>query len=408
MAKKVAVNIGLALFGLLIAVGSVEIYLRLPQGETEASSLIDSSDPVASTTPFYQPDHPITGWYLNPNVEEIYRKSCFESYVKISSQGFRDVEHSLEKPDGVFRIVDLGDSFTAGLQVNLEATYSKVLERLLNEMESDTRFEVINLGMFSFGTGQEYLSLKHYGVEFQPDMVILAFFSNDVRDSYLPLKPYPGPPLKPYFFLDDSGELVILDQSDYVLSEEAGPARPFLNRVLFTTLGWLRLYDWIGRKVYKTPPIHNLFWKLGLVERKESPALEVYLRKHPPEYEEAWRIVKSLIRKIRQESEDQDAQFLLMNIAGPAQLASNRSLPWKYLNGVLRQLDLEKPTRTLAELSQEEGLEFLDLTPTFRDYMESEGLNYTSVHLECDGHWTSLGHQLAAGALFDKVTELVR
>ena len=51
MAKKVAVNIGLALFGLLIAVGSVEIYLRLPQGETEASSLIDSSYPVASTTP---------------------------------------------------------------------------------------------------------------------------------------------------------------------------------------------------------------------------------------------------------------------------------------------------------------------------------------------------------------------
>ena len=81
--------------------------------------------------------------------------------------GFRDIEHTVRKEDWVYRIVVLGDSMTLSLTVDLEQTYPKVLERLLNESELGMRFEVFNLGMWSFGAGQEYLSLKHYGLRYR-------------------------------------------------------------------------------------------------------------------------------------------------------------------------------------------------------------------------------------------------
>ncbi len=162
--REILVRLSLIGFGLLLAVGSVEIYFRLSHWGPEASSSSTLPDPLSRTNRFFWPHDPHTGWYLKPNVQGIFRKSCFESWVKINSQGFRDVEHSLAKPEGVYRIVVLGDSMTAALQVNLEETFSKVLEGLLNEAEVGKRVEVLNLGMYSFGTDQEYLSLKHYGL----------------------------------------------------------------------------------------------------------------------------------------------------------------------------------------------------------------------------------------------------
>ena len=44
-------------------------------------------------------------------------------------------DYSLEKKDGLFRIVMLGDSFTDGLGVNTSDNYSEVLEDLLVNMK---------------------------------------------------------------------------------------------------------------------------------------------------------------------------------------------------------------------------------------------------------------------------------
>jgi len=49
------------------------------------------------------------------------------AYVKINSLGYRDVEHTKEKPPGVFRIAVLGDSFTEARQVDIAATFWKRL-----------------------------------------------------------------------------------------------------------------------------------------------------------------------------------------------------------------------------------------------------------------------------------------
>ncbi len=65
----------------------------------------------------------------------------------INSQGFRDVEHTFEKPDSITRILFLGDSFTFGHGVADEEVYTKIIDEL-----AGPSFEIINLSKPGWNT----------------------------------------------------------------------------------------------------------------------------------------------------------------------------------------------------------------------------------------------------------------
>ncbi len=96
--------------------------------------------------------------------------------ISINSYGFRDHEFPIDKPEGVCRIVALGDSLTFGQGVPVEGTYSKKLEALLNrERGSGRRFEVLNAGVQGYNTVQEAIVLRHRVLPLRPDFLILGF-----------------------------------------------------------------------------------------------------------------------------------------------------------------------------------------------------------------------------------------
>jgi lysophospholipase L1-like esterase len=106
-----------------------------------------------------------------------------------NSVGFRDTEHTVRKPDGVFRILVLGDSFTYGVGVSSEATYVARLGRMLNaHFGGRQTVEMINAGIPRYWPEPERLLLEHYGLAYEPDVVIVAFLPNDVIDSHVGLR----------------------------------------------------------------------------------------------------------------------------------------------------------------------------------------------------------------------------
>jgi len=118
--------------------------------------------------------------------------------VIINSMGFRDREYAEQKPDGVFRILVLGDSFTWGLGVSQEEIYTEVLESMLNQtLEGSPRVEVINAGISGFGTDQEYLLLQRWAKRLAPDLVVLFFYENDIHNNISSFQ-YHAP--KPIFY----------------------------------------------------------------------------------------------------------------------------------------------------------------------------------------------------------------
>ncbi len=101
----------------------------------------------------------------------------FRHEFSTNSQGFRgQVEYAVEKPQGTFRVIVLGDSVTLGHGVKDNETFSAVAERKLNQRRP---VEVINMGVSGFGTAEELIQLEEVGLRYQPDLVVLAYFPND-------------------------------------------------------------------------------------------------------------------------------------------------------------------------------------------------------------------------------------
>jgi lysophospholipase L1-like esterase len=95
---------------------------------------------------------------------------------KINSHGFMDLERSLEKPEGVHRIVVIGDSLVNGTGIDLDQTFPRVLEQLLQG--DGQKVEVLSFAVTGYSTSQQ-MALLERALAFSPDEVILAYCMND-------------------------------------------------------------------------------------------------------------------------------------------------------------------------------------------------------------------------------------
>ncbi len=100
---------------------------------------------------------------------------AFYDYLGASNRlGFRDVDHEVAKPPGVYRIVVIGDSIAAGLKVDrFEDTLPAILGERLNALGLKT--EVISLAVSGYNTQQEVETLREKGLRYRPDLVLLAY-----------------------------------------------------------------------------------------------------------------------------------------------------------------------------------------------------------------------------------------
>ncbi len=118
--------------------------------------------------------NPILGFELKAN----YRSDdpdFVQTYERTNDHGQRDRERSLRKPDGVTRILLLGDSVVEGYGLR----ESEILSRQLEDLYTDGSTEVLNFGVSAYCTRAEVELLEKKGLHFDPDLVVLVFVEND-------------------------------------------------------------------------------------------------------------------------------------------------------------------------------------------------------------------------------------
>ena len=101
--------------------------------------------------------------------------------IHVNSAGMRSYrDYPLEKSQGVFRIVVIGDSFTFGNGSNLEDAFPHVLEAFLNRNQwNNARYEVLNFGVSAYNSIQEAAVYENIARHYNPDLVIICAFHND-------------------------------------------------------------------------------------------------------------------------------------------------------------------------------------------------------------------------------------
>ena len=139
--------------------------------------------PVVWTYPqeSYQYDSQIGHW-----LESNQSAYTHDKIVNTNSDGLRDHEYEKHAPINTIRILALGDSQTFGNGLLLEETWPKQLENALNNSGLDTKYEVLNAGLPGSDTWQHEIILERMLARYNPDMVILAFYINDVVKKFTP------------------------------------------------------------------------------------------------------------------------------------------------------------------------------------------------------------------------------
>lgn len=118
------------------------------------------------------------GYELIPNTKGYH----WYTHVKVNKHGFRGKDYTPEKTDQ-FRIVVLGDSLTFGnFPPNIRSTYVYQLQSFFSRYLPSAKVEAMNLALGGYDTLREVATLKHIGLQFSPDVVVVTFVSNDIFD----------------------------------------------------------------------------------------------------------------------------------------------------------------------------------------------------------------------------------
>ncbi len=304
-----------------------------------------------------------------------------------NSLGYNDREYPFEKPDGTYRILTLGDSFTWS---GFDRNYLFQLEELLRADRPDGRIEVINAGWPGMGPDDLKKLLETEGLRFDPDLVGLAvfvgndFFENYNRKTVLRNGKLTHIPL-PFSEGGLSSRMVIksLKRESYLLD---------IVRKLKTLL----------REVVEKAAEAKRGEPVGLMSRKKYLDFEYYrmgiLRKDPDELNrKRIEYLKEKIGEFKSLLDEKGIGFFVYLI--PDEIQVNRELRRE----VLDEYGLEgedyafaQPQGILAAFCRENGIDVWDLLPEMAEAGESQTLYQLR-----DSHWNERGNRLAAEELYN-------
>ena len=302
------------------------------------------------------------GWVNRPDFSSVFTnwQRGYHGHVTFDSLGLRsNGSPSLVNPD--LTILAIGDSTTAGLEVDDDRTYSAVLESKLRAL--GYRVNVINAGVRGYGTDQSYLRLRHLIPIIHPNLVLYLSCGNDFTDN-LVIKNWYRSYSKPVFILSND-RLSIANsptqpfaQGVYAQVHYEGHKYSFDSGVVKMAgwTGWLRdhstLFDFL-ETVYQLN-LHKQV--INVVSRNEAVENEIFVK-------------------------------LLFEIKSVS--------PAFYVSG-FTSARADNGYERVRALAQDNGFSFLDTQSQFQS-----GVRYG---YGADAHWNESGHAQEADAIIRELT----
>jgi len=162
----------------------------------------------------------------------------------INSDGLRDREYSIDKPEEVVRIIVIGDSVVFGFGLPQKEAFAKHLERMLNRTtpNGSVTFEVLNFGVVSYNATQVVEACRTKAMKYDPDLILYGYVLNDPHA----------------FSLELESLTAMKDEAERSLKEvlSRGIARTLSHSRLFLMLQQARLKAPTPPRVYDLDPQH--------------------------------------------------------------------------------------------------------------------------------------------------------
>ncbi|MBV9897481.1 MAG: hypothetical protein JO020_25260 [Chloroflexi bacterium] len=386
-----------------------------------------------------------SGFAMRPNLCVRLRSPEYDQVLRTNGHGFVGPDVPPVKPPGEFRIVVLGDSYTAGGQVPYEQNYTALLQDELQASGfSDVR--VINAGIGGCGTYCQDGVLRENIGWMQPDLVVVSVFvGNNIVENVLTVQGgYRDAPEHPKGVTWGPAAGELLDQSGtwfprnglppaetpppwnpgqplptpvgnsppgtppYVPPSSGSTSSdpPLANVRLFAHAAWdgARSHSLLLAHVFGEPVDPSVTTAPGAsAPSKELKRLNVssfewtILRDPPRTYwlDVAWPLFGSYLEDIRATAASVGAPTVVVAIPQMAQFDDEmRARTMADFRFADDEVDWDRPQHQLHSYADRLGLPVLDLLPVFR--LRSDR---AELYLRQDTHFSALGHQVAAQEL---------
>jgi lysophospholipase L1-like esterase len=329
---------------------------------------------VKLATSLYEIDTEL-GWALRAGAKGVHTAEGGAD-VRISAQGMRDdVVYAEAKAAGVRRIAVLGDSFAEAMQVNLEETFAKLLERRLGGTT-----EVLNFGVQGYGTAQQLLQWRRDVRKFAPDAVVVMFYTgNDVYNNHRALNPT-NADAAPYF-VEDGGELRL----------EPALAKPS---------AWREIWAGAAEHSYLARFLAEIYYQYTRrAVKRDLPAdymdRLVYSEPESQEMKEAWRVTEKLLLKMRDEIPGMYLLVVSSGIQSHPEAAAREEF-FRHFGGK----DLYYPERRVENFARRHGIRVAVLADHLRPLAETRKAYFHGFAENLGGgHWNQDGHREVASFL---------
>lgn len=274
------------------------------------------------------------------------RTDEYDYHHQHNNVGFRDVEHRLIKPEGTFRILGLGDSFTAGWGAAYEETYLRRSEVALNARDGDhPPVEIVKAGINGYFPKTQRMLLENFGLKYRPDLVVIGFVVNDVFDTWMGI------------------DAVVVSKQGWLTSRDAAE------------MGSLGTWLYVNLHVARIP-LHALVRGKRAAFSASDWATTMYW---PDEAsEQAWRDLLGEYDRMDRAIRREGGRLVLFYIPADPPLAAMH----------------EYPEQRLGEWAARRDVAFISALPEMRAAMGDEPLYWKK-----DGHCTPAGYRVLSEVL---------
>jgi hypothetical protein len=387
-------QVGLILSGLLIGLLFAELGARL------------LPPPYPGGDPVHQCDR-LLGWTGPANTSKVVNTDGYRHTLSWNSEGIHDKEHSLEKKEGVFRIMVFGDSFVEAAEVEIEQTSFHVLEEKLNESAPPRiKFEVIGVGMRAWGPAQELVYFRNRGQLYDPDLVLLLWLpANDLSD-VLPYKRLTNSGVNcyfPYFAICDGR----FDPEPWFPAPGMPPTWKNCSSSQKILSGFLSyLYD--SSQLYqKLEPIIMRGFRRVHYANEYAPWLD---QATPTDeaLDYAYQMTDKIISRLSMEASQIGAKTALVVV--PFNVAVQSDVEVSYAKSLQQTVKMATglganptlPNQLFVALMQQQNLPVLDLHPYFVKALRAGS---EALYWPVDPHWTVAGNRLAGETIANWLIE---
>jgi len=147
-------------------------------------------------------DLPGIVYEFKPGIDSYFKLADFRT----NSQGLRDKEYLVKKPDNTFRVAVIGGSFTVPAGVEIDKAFHSILEERLDSENPDINYEFINFGVSGYRINNKIATLKNKALEYNPDLVLFVLDGSQFTEDEE--KEFNAKPIRNQFFQSFTYKLI--------------------------------------------------------------------------------------------------------------------------------------------------------------------------------------------------------